>query len=430
MEGVALDPSIAAMVAANLGRKEGRTELRERAIQRGRGDEAADIGTALHAMTHRVESPEGFVVPELYAPDVAAYLAAKDAAGLESTFIECHLCSDRWLAAGTADRIYTATRRIRLPGGGWLEPGQSVIGDLKTGKLKEYSIPGYTIQLAIYCDSVFYDVTTNERSPLPDGLRSDWGLIVSMPAGTGTCELLWCNLETGRVGAEIVRQVRAWRKRQDFLVEFEMPPDDEVAVMSRSPLEVVEAVFAEVEAERLQELGPDEDQEWLDVMLPFAQSRIEVIGGVPEARATLMRVWPPGLPPPAAGPTCAQLSQILNVLDAVEAAYTIPFPVDPRGSVGHTSQVDRPNQQPRQRRVNMSMSDYNQFLMAEGGKSFPVREDRRRRGRQGDVGPGGAADRREDGGEDRLAGRAAAEPVGDHLADRPEAVRTTTTGCG
>lgn len=341
MEGVAMDPSIAAMVAANLNMKEGRQERRERAIQRGRGDEAADIGTALHAMTHRVEGADGFVVPELYAPDIAAYLSAKDAAGLDSSYIEVHLCSDVWRAAGTADRIYTATRRLELPGGGWLEPGQSVIGDLKTGALKDYSIPGYTIQLAIYCDSQFYDVHTDTRSPLPDGLRTDWGLIVSMPAGTGKCELLWANLETGRAGARIVRDVRAWRNRNDFLVDFRMPEDDVVPVMSMSPQEVIEVVLGEPEP-----VAPDEDQEWLDLMLPYAQSRIEVIGGVSEARAMLMRVWPAGLPVPAQGPTGHQLSKILNVLDAVEAAYSIPFPVDPRGSTGHTSGVDRTNNPP------------------------------------------------------------------------------------
>jgi len=323
MEGVALDPSIAATVAANLSKREGRAERRERAIQRGRGDEAADIGTALHSMTHRVEAGDGFVVPELYAPDIAAYLAALDGAGLDSSYIEVHLCSDEWRAAGTADRIYTANLRIKLPNGDYLEPGQSVIGDLKTGKLKDYSIPGYTIQLAIYCDSVFYDVNTDVRTPLPDGMRSDWGLIVSMPAGTGTCQLLWANLETGREGARIVRDVRRWRKREDFVVDFCPPEDDEVAVMSMSPQEIVEAALPD---------PPDEDQEWIDV-----------IGGIPEARTTLMRCWPEGVPPPMAGPTSQQLSTILTLLDAVEATFSIPFPVDPRGSVGHTSAIDRSN---------------------------------------------------------------------------------------
>ena len=348
MEGVALDPSIAAMVAANLGRKEGRVELRERAIQRGRGDEAADIGTALHAMTHRVEQADGFVVPALYAPDIAAYLATLDEAGLDSSYIEVHVCSDEWRAAGTVDRIYTATRELELPGGGVVEAGQSVIGDLKTGKLKDYSIPGYTIQLAIYCDSVFYDVNTDVRSPLPDGLRTDWGLIVSMPAGTGTCRLLWCNLETGRIGASIVEQVRGWRRRNDFVVDFKMPVDDVGAVLDTpmhalEHLDVSRETFDEVEAERLQELGPEPDTEWMDAMLPFAQARIDTIGGVPEARAALIRQWPAGVPSPAGGPSAGQLTVILNLLDAVEAAFSIPFSADPRGSVGHTSGVDRGN---------------------------------------------------------------------------------------
>ena len=79
------------------------------------------------------------------------------------------------------------------------------------------------MQLAIYCDSVFYDVTTQERSPLPDNLRTDWGLLVHLPAGTATCTLLWSDLEVGRTGARIVRDVRAWRKRDDFVGDVRLP---------------------------------------------------------------------------------------------------------------------------------------------------------------------------------------------------------------
>jgi hypothetical protein len=341
MEGVACDPSIAATVAANLNRKEGRQERRERAIQRGRGDEAADIGTALHAMSHRVEANDGFIVPPQYAPDIAAYLSALDQAGLDSSYIEVHLCSDAWKAAGTADRLYTATRELVLPSGDRVAPGQLIVGDLKTGQLKDYSIPGYVIQMAIYCDSVFYDVTTDERSPMPPGLRTDWGLIVSMPAGTGKCELLWCDLEVGRSGAAIVERVRAWRKRKDFVIDFRFPVDDEVAVLD-TPMHSLEMFH--VEHSEPDDPGPI----WLGQMVDFALARIETIGTVPEARAALLRQWPSGCGRPNPQMSTGQMTSVLNLLDAVEAAYQIPFPTgDPRVEWGaglHKSQLIRDNE--------------------------------------------------------------------------------------
>jgi len=339
MDGVALDPSIAATVASHVGIREGQKERRERAIQRGRGDEAADIGTALHKMTHRVESEEGFVVPEQYAPDIAAYLAAKDAAGLESTYIEVHLCSDEWRAAGTADRIYRATRELILPSGDRVAPGQLIIGDLKTGKLKDYSIPGYCVQLAVYCDSVLYDVNTNERSPMPDGLRTDWGLIVHVPVGGARCELLWCNLETGRLGARTVRDVRAWRNRRDFVVDFKMPVDDTAAVMD-TPMHALE-VLTEPESD---DWGPI----WLGQMVGFALARIENIGKTAEARSALLGRWPSGCGRPNPNMSQGQMTRVLDLLDAVEAAYQIPFPMgDPRVEWGaglHKADLIRDNE--------------------------------------------------------------------------------------
>ena len=78
------------------------------------------------------------------------------------------MCSDTWRAAGTTDRIYVAKRDLHLPDGSVAVAGTCFIGDLKTGKRLDYNLPGFAIQLAIYCDGCFYDVATDERSPLPD----------------------------------------------------------------------------------------------------------------------------------------------------------------------------------------------------------------------------------------------------------------------
>ena len=50
IEGVATTPSLAADIAAHIGQELGRKGRREKAISVGRGEEAADLGTALHAM--------------------------------------------------------------------------------------------------------------------------------------------------------------------------------------------------------------------------------------------------------------------------------------------------------------------------------------------------------------------------------------------
>jgi hypothetical protein len=329
MEGVACDPSIAATVAANLGKKEGAKDRRERAIQRGRGEEAADIGTALHAMTERVERGDGFQAPEPYASDIATYLLALDGAGLTSEFIECHLCNDEWRAAGTADRIYAAHRPLEIPGFDAVVPGQLILGDLKTGKRLDYSLPGFNIQLALYCDSVFYDVETNVRSALPDGLRTDVALLVHMPAGTATCQFHWLDLQVGREGARIVRDVRRWRRRDDFIAPFVFPPSDETAILATPMEQLTHGEFTP----RTAELPDDVDAvEWLEAMSAFAQQRINTIGMFAEPRALLLRKWPSDTPTlRQGGINPAQLTAVLDLLDAVEAAYSLPFPPgDPR----------------------------------------------------------------------------------------------------
>lgn len=326
IEGVATTPSLAAAIAANIGRKEGRKDRREQAITIGRGDEAADLGTALHAMAHRLETEEGFRAPPPYDADLAAYLMALDQAGLESTHCEVQVCSDRWRAAGTADRLYRARRQLLVPDGPQIEPGQYVIGDLKTGKTLEYSLPGYAIQLAVYADGVFYDVETDERSEFPPDFRTDWGLIVHLPVGQARCELLWVDLEVGRHGAGLVQEVRAWRKRDDFAVSFSMPESDEVAVLS-SPI-------YDLEAEARASIALDGDTysleddciEWRDAMLEWARQRVNVIGCHSDARAMLLRSWPANIPPMRGeGHTAMQVSQILDLLDRIESAYSLPF---------------------------------------------------------------------------------------------------------
>ena len=328
MDGVASSPALRAKVAASLGQKEGRRELRDEAILIGRGGESADIGNALHAMSARVECEDGYVAVEPYAADLAAYLSTIDRAGLVSRHVECKLCSDVWRAAGTTDRLYELQRELIAPNGAVLEAGQFVVGDLKTGARLDYSLPGFCVQLAIYDDSVFYDVDTDVRTPLPDGLRTDWAVLVHLPVGQATCELHWLDLEVGRAGARIVQQVRAWRKRDDFAGPFVFPESDVAAVLSSPIYDLEHPVLDSSE-------GVD-DAGWVAAMAPWAQNRINQIGLFAEARALLLRRWPDGVPPLREGGLSApQMVCVLDVLDDIEAAFGLGYVVgDPREDWG------------------------------------------------------------------------------------------------
>lgn len=339
MDGVAASPALAAKVAVKRGIKEGRKELRDEATQIGRGEEAADLGTALHAMTVRVESNDGWIAPEPFAADLAAYLTMIDGAGLESIAMEVHLCNDTFRAAGTADRIYRATRELVLPDGYKASPGTCFMGDIKTGKKLDYSLPGYAIQLALYTDSCLYDVMTNERTPLPNNLHMRWGVLIHLPANKAKCDLSWIDLDVGRKGAEIVREVREWRKRKDFQQPFCLPDSDMHAVLAA----------VEVSDEPVIVTGPPpaDADEWMAVMIPYAQRRIDAIGRYPEARGLLLRKWPESVPPlRVGGHTTSQVSLILDLLDAIEAAYSLPFPVPPFDTEGYKSAIQRTNEPP------------------------------------------------------------------------------------
>ena len=207
-------------------------------------------------------------------------------------------------------------------------------GISKPARRLDYSLPGYSIQLAIYADGCFYDVDTDVRSPLPERLHTGWGILVHLPAGQATATLWWADLTVGRIGAKLVQEVRAWRKRDDFSAPFIFPPSDEVAVLSSGVYELEHPVVESVECPQPVDEVVDDDfgAAWFEAMSTWAQDRINQIGLLPEPRALLIRRWPEGVPPlRQGGVTPLQLSSILDLLDAVESAFSLPFPAgDPR----------------------------------------------------------------------------------------------------
>lgn len=214
MDGVAAKPELAAAIlAAKDDDRAAYTKLREEAISAGRGAYRADLGTAVHAMTDRWESEPDWDPGPPFRGALEAYSKEMERLGLKTQLIECKFVNNLdWAqTAGTADRVYELTTPLQTPDGSTLPAGTLVIGDTKTGDSLEYSIPGYTIQMATYAASQLYDVVNNVYLPTPP-INQDWAIIMHLNVEEQTCEAIWVDLEVGRYGAALANEVREWRR--------------------------------------------------------------------------------------------------------------------------------------------------------------------------------------------------------------------------
>lgn len=341
VEGVAKNPDLAARaIALKEDDREGWGELREQAINAGRGQQAADIGTAIHAMSERWEDPDDDFDPgDPYTAHLEAYSKELDRLGLVSDLFEYQVVNTEYMAAGTADRLYRLTRQLIVPTGEILPAGTLVVGDLKTGKKLTYSKPAYAVQLFIYASGERYDVETDQFIETPP-INQDWAILIHQPSDEPICEALWVDLRVGKLGAELVRGVRNWRK--DWRSgTHDMPgiPDPHVDV---------EAVAAELGGEII---SKDEgDAEWVELMHPWVQERLNSMKDHDQAVLYLRTRWPDGVPTPKQGITeVAHMTQVLDLLDKTEAEYGLSFvpgrPDNPKGvhrdSVNHTNEPMR-----------------------------------------------------------------------------------------
>lgn len=314
IQGVARSPALAAEASAVKDEdKEAKKALRNKALDKGAANESADMGTALHAMTARVEDPDDyFDPPEQYVDDLQAYVRALASYGLVSEYVEVHIVNDGFRAAGTADRIYRTTMPLVDPSGTTWPVGTLFLADIKTGKKLDFSLPGYCVQCAIYADGMFYDVVTATRLPTPE-INRVWTLLVHLPVGRGLCEMLWCSVALGLEGAYLAHQVKEWRNAWKAGREGH----DAVVVPLPFPIEhVPESSLDE----------PEDD----DLMAVFIFERLAQIGAHPEARVELIRRWPPGLPTPKQGIRPEHYDQLFALFDSVEAKFSLGFIGDPR----------------------------------------------------------------------------------------------------
>lgn len=192
--GLADRPDLLLAVAAHRDDRDRMDEITGQAKDAAQAGAAATTGTAIHALTERVDRGEPLpALPPAYVADLEAYRAATTA--LRSVAIEHFVVCDGLKVAGTADRLVEMG-------------GQLYIADVKTGSI-EYGVGKIAMQLAAYAHGCTYDPGTSERAE--HGASLEHGIIIHLPAGQGTCTLHWVDLTQGWAGVQLAAQVRQWR---------------------------------------------------------------------------------------------------------------------------------------------------------------------------------------------------------------------------
>jgi hypothetical protein len=170
-------------------------------------DCGSSLGTLLHTITEYLDAGRmaeiNDLIPEELWPDVAAYEATMNAAGIRCPveWIE-RICVNSTIgSAGTWDRL------LQLP------DGRLVIGDLKTQKTVDFGWLEIAIQLAeyAYADALF-DPEAGTLGHMPDGIDRRTAIVMHLPVGSAKCTLWEIDIVRGWRYAKLAAEVRAARK--------------------------------------------------------------------------------------------------------------------------------------------------------------------------------------------------------------------------
>lgn len=239
------------------------------AKEHGLASRKANIGTALHKLTERLDRGETLGrVPAPYGDDLKAYEATCKQFRLHHHVIESFRVDDNWRVAGTTDRI---TRVDSYD-------GEYVISDVKTGNL-DFGKLKMAMQLAMYRHCIPYDIPTDTRGEDTVPISRKRGLIIHLPAGEGRCELHWVDLEVGHRACLVAYKV--WEQRKIAADKIMWPVKDQLEFPITTPgLDLVDRVQAMRTLDELKELYFEAKVNNLD--------SLEFVGAVKSRKAQLL----------------------------------------------------------------------------------------------------------------------------------------------
>ena len=197
--GLAARPDLVTKTKAVGDDKRALKEVVEEALSAAQSDRAANVGTALHAFTEKIDAggdPADLVghTDPLFL-DLVAYREATSGLGMEAA--ELFVVCDELQAAGSFDRL------VNVPGHGLM------VADVKTGQHEPNYPHGVAQQIAIYANSTLYTPDQGRIAALSDlGVRTDIGLLIHLPSESGRCDLYLIDLEHGWALAQTAVAVR------------------------------------------------------------------------------------------------------------------------------------------------------------------------------------------------------------------------------
>lgn len=292
-KGVAMRPDLLATFAATpVTDRDTLNRAAEAAKETAGAKTGANLGTAVHSFTQRVDLGEIEVdsIPAPWNRDVRAYRAMLEQEGLEvlRDLVEKRVLEPVFGIAGTFDRIVRATRdvtfRMLNPVSGQKEivtihEGEFVVFDLKTGKDLEYGWLEIAIQLAIYGRAKHLYNAAGDLLEMPK-VRQDVALVLHLPVGQGKATLHAINIDAGWSFARLCAEVRDARKVKGL--------NAPIAVVEIADVETTEPVNEDgpirVSSERVR------DPEWTERV---ASAR--TVGDLAAIRreALVQRAWTP-----------------------------------------------------------------------------------------------------------------------------------------
>lgn len=226
LKGAALHPDVVAD-AYSLDVKADKVALNalaEKLKEMAGAKSGANKGTAIHKAAELLDqgmSLEKAAAPQ-YRADVQAYTDALRKYGLEPVphMVERRTCMPSIGVAGTLDRVYRTA------------DGSYVIGDLKSAQAIGFAELETTVQLTVYAWGVntagVYDPRAKTwQAPGTEGVpevRTDYAIVMHVPAGSGTCKPLRVDLNKGRRYVDLCTEVHNARRTRGLLRPYMQLP--------------------------------------------------------------------------------------------------------------------------------------------------------------------------------------------------------------
>lgn len=226
-------------------------EVCEKAHEAARGDEGANIGTALHLLSERRDKGEDLsYLPDIMLEAMDAYAECMKYVRVLAT--EVFVVCDELETAGSFDRVVELLVDLEFNYDGAttvLPRGTILVLDLKTGKLAsaKYWGAGYGAQQTVYANGVPYgpegrlkwsEVLGEDVEP-----SKDWALILHVPGDSPSdAGFVLVDLELGAEMAGLAKEIKDIRKRKGLMLDaFPVgePPVNEAPKFSKEEIDAM-----------------------------------------------------------------------------------------------------------------------------------------------------------------------------------------------